>query len=388
MRHTVLYLLILTTSFFSCKKKDEVVYVAIPVTVTTEVPEIVEEDTIPRTSITFILGQDNSEYNQYYSLANNYYRLSPEDKTEIVIDSIQSLLGVHNYISNHPPKNGRPYGLINLVSHGNEFLDLSVLIHPKGPRTSVTVLTKALEDSIFTPIDTAIMDRNSLIYLHGCGVGNNQKLLDKLSLAFGSEKTGAKVKSSKLFEYYAYLTKNKNPKSIRRYFAKTWYAFYHPDSIPNTDGFVERLSEHYPDESIDWQDGVRKRFQSNPGDLYHFSFVVPVRWEEFYGEKSEVPLVNTKKRRNDWLMDNEPFLKLVEKTGVPLQYFQFKYYKPTYAREDKVIHALQVRAKSGVLCLIQPLIMENDSTKIQFLPFQPEESDTLFFGFSEADIEI
>ncbi|MCC8147164.1 MAG: hypothetical protein LIO93_12195, partial [Bacteroidales bacterium] len=312
MRHLLFYLLIVTTSLFSCKKKGEVVSVVSEENDAAEIVEVVEEvkeDTVPRTSITFIMGKDNSEYNRYYALAGNYYRVSQDDKTEMVIDTEKSILGVCNYLRNHPPENGLPYGLVNLVSHGNEFLDLSALVYPKGPRTSVQTLEKALRDSVFLPLDTNIIDRHSLIYLHGCGVGNNQKLLDNLALAFGAAENGVKVKSSKLFEYYAYLTKNKNPQSIRRYFAKTWYAFYHPDSIPDNKGFVEILSKLYPEESVEWEEGVRKRFQTNPGDLYHFSFVVPVVWEEFYKEKSDVPLVNTRKRRTDWLMANQPLLE-------------------------------------------------------------------------------
>ena len=386
MKRILICLFIITTLLSSCKKESKVVPIIIPEKVDIpEVVEIIEEDTVPRTSITFVMGKDNSEFNQYYALANNYYRLSPEDKTEIVIDSINSILGVCNYLKNNPPKNERPYGLINMVSHGNEFLDLSALVYPKGPRASVTALQKAISDSVFTPLDTFIIDHKSLIYLHGCGVGNNQELLNNLAVAFGSEQNKVKIKSSKLFEYYAYLTKNKNPKSIRRYFAKTWYAFYHPDSIPASQEFAKRYSMLYPDEQIHWEEGVKKRFQSNPSDLYHFSFVVPVRWEEFYDEESDVPMVNTRKRRNEWLMKNEEFLDLIGKTGVPLEYFQFKYYKPKYTRHEKTFYSLQVRAKSGVLCLIQPLLSENDSLKALFMPFQPGEEDVAFFGFSETE---
>lgn len=348
-----------------------------------DVEPVIAEDTVPRTSITFILGEDNLEHNPYYALANHYYRLSPEDKTEIVVDSVRSILGVCNYLKNNLPDNDRPYGVINLVSHGNEFLDLSALVYPRGPRASSNALQKAVRDSLFIPLDTFIVDSRSLVYLHGCGVGNNQDLLNNLALAFGAEQNGVRVKSSKLFEYYAYLSKNKNPQSIRRYFAKTWYSFYHPDSIPDTQGFVRCLSELYPNDSVDWESGVRTRFQSNPGDLYHYSFVVPAVWEDYYEEQSQVPLVNTRKRRQAWVMENQSFLDLLAKTKIPVEYFQFRYFKPKYVRDEKTIYSLRVRAKSGVLCLIQPLLSEEEDMKKRFIPFCPQEDDILLFGFSE-----
>ena len=46
------------------------------------------------------------------------------------------------------------------------------------------------------------------------------------------------------------------------------------------------------------------------------------------------------------------------------------------------MHVLRVCAKADVLCLIQPLLSENDSFREYFVPFQPMENDTLYFGFA------
>ncbi len=370
-------LLVSVVCFYSCNRNKQ----AAPA----EEKEVYEEiiiDTIPRTSITFILGKDIYHYNQYYTLADHYYRLHPEDKTEIVVDSLTSILEVCDYLKKHPPVNDRPYGLINLVSHGNEFIDLSVLLYPKGPRASAKSLKQALQDSVFIPLETAIIDSNTLIYLHGCAVGNNQELLTNLALAFGSDSNGVMVKASRLFEYYTYLSRNKNPQSVRRYFAKAWYAFYNPDDIPTDAVFAEQFSGRYPGEEVNWLEGIERRFQSNPGEIYHFSFVVPAMWEEVYEDQSLVPVLNSGTKKREWLMNNQPFLSLLEQTQIPLDYFRFKYYKQKYRRNNEDIYALRVKAKAGVICLIRPLLSENDSLKALYVPFQPQENDTLFFGFS------
>ena len=341
-----------------------------------------EEDTIPRTSITFILGKDIYAYNQYYALANHYYRIHHEDKTEIVIDTITSISQVCDYLRENPPENNRPYGLINLVSHGNEFVDLSVLVCPKGQRASAESLQQALSDSIFIPLESSILDSNTLIYLHGCAVGNNQALLTNLARCFGSNSNKVQLKASKLFEYYTYLSKNKDPMSIRHYFAKAWYAFYHPDDIPDDDGFANQLAVRYRRENVNWKEGIQRRFQSNPSEIYHYSFVVPILWENAYEDVSLMPLLNTKARKQEWLMQNHALLNLISKTGVPLDYFQFKYYRQQYEKDGKAIPVLRVRAKAGVLCLIQPLLSDNDSLRQLLIPFQPMEDDTLYFGFA------
>jgi hypothetical protein len=340
------------------------------------------EDTVPRTSITFIVGEDKSGYNQYYTLAGNYYRLNPDDKTELVIGTLTSILEVCNYLKNHPPQNHRPYGLINLVSHGNEFIDLSVLIHPKGVRASAASLIAAVRDSIFAPLDSSIIDSNTLIYLHGCAVGNNQQLLTALALAFGSNQNGVKVKASRLFEYYGYVSKNKNPQSIRHYFAKTWYAFQHPDSVFEQRNLVRQFANRYPNEQTHWAEGINRRFQANLSELYHFSFTVPVLWEEYYDDESTLPLLNSKTKKQEWLKQNKPLLTLLRKTHIPLDYFQFKYYTQKYIQNEEEVYVLRIKAKAEVICLIQPLLAENDSLQAMFVPFHPEKEDTLFFGFS------
>lgn len=374
-------ILICATCLFSCNQKKKNNQQSADV----QKEEFIK-DTLPRTSITFILGHDKSGYNQYYTLAGHYYRLNEEDKTEIIIDNITALSEVCRYIKEHPPANNRPYGLINLVCHGNEFIDMGVLVTPHGVRASAESIEKAIHDSVFIPIDTNCMDTNTWIYLHGCAIGNNQALLNALSVAFGSKQNGVKVKASKLFEYYAYLSRNKNPQSIRHYFAKAWYAFYHPDSLVGQQYFIRQFTKRYPHEQIQWEEGLNRRFQSNPGEIYHFSFFVPVVWDELYDDEALIPMLNTKDRKKEWLMNNKSLLNLIQQTQIPLNYFQFKYYKQKYRQESQEVYVLRVKAKTGVICLIQPLLSENDSLKSLLVPFFPDENDSLYFGFSYNEL--
>ncbi len=371
--------------FFSCTEKRETTPFSFSFNCVLKPEEPV--DTVPRTSITFILGKDHSRYNLYYTLANHYYRMHPEDKTEIIIDNMTSVKEVYDYLRTHLSKNNRPYGLINLVSHGNEFLDLSTLVYPYGPRASVKTLQNAIQESVFTPLDTTVLDEKSLIFLHGCAVGNNPELLNKLAIAFGAEQNGVQVKASKLFEYYAYLSKNQNPQSIRHYYAKTWYAFYHPDSIPNNLMFAGQFEERYPNDTINWLEGLLRRFQSNPGEIYHYSFIVPAVWEDIYEDEALIPSVNTQKKRQEWFNNNQPFLDMLGKTGIPPNNFQIMFYRHLYKKKSQELHGLRIKARAGVMCLTQPLLAEDDNQRAQLLPFLPDDHDTNYFQFSEIQKE-
>jgi len=353
----------------------------------------------PRASITFILGEDRSHYNQYYTLANHYYRLNSAERTDAVVTGLTSLKQVLQYLQKHPPADGRPYGTINLVSHGNQFVDLAMTIRPGGDRTSAATLSEALAKKQIIPPDSTLVDSLTTVFLHGCAVGHNQALLDQLALAFGGNH-GVTIKASKLFEYYAYLSTNQNPQSIRHYYARVWYAFYHPDSLMDENDYVRQLNQRYPNDRVRWRSGLRRRFQEQPSDLYHYSFHVTCTWDDVYGSPKEMPSVNSRSRRQQWVQDHPDFRGLMVQSQVPEEYFQVKFFRRTYELPgDSVAFGLHVRAKAGVVCLIQPLTLP-DTAAITFLPLSadapspsyssacsnqpyiPNPSDTTIFAFS------
>ena len=374
-RRILLYVLI-AVSLSACKGRGDTAVVVPPADT---LPEAVV-DTVPRTSITFILGEDNSAYNQYYTLANHYYRLNPDDRTEVVVDDLTSLSQVLKYLQKHPAGNDRPYGLINLVSHGNEFIDLQATVTPKGARISPQSIAEAMEAGKLAVPDSTVVDSLTVVYLHGCAVGQNQPLLDGLAEAFGGR---AKVKASKLFEYYAYLSRNQNPSSVRHYFARTWYAFYHPDSAFDEKALVKQLRRRYPHDTTHWREGLRRRFQDNPSQLYHYSFIVPCSYSEIYGEKSDLPNVNSRSRREEWIAAHPDFRELLAITNIPQKYFQTKFYRQTFADGDSLLYGLRVKARAGVVCLIQPLVAP-DTTGFPYAPYRPAEDDSVIFAFSSC----
>ncbi len=378
-KYCLLSVLLLTFLTFSCKQKGEKPAPQKIVQIETPTDTIV-----PRTSITFILGQDNEfGENPYYSLANHYYRLDSADKTEFVVDSLTSILEVRDYLENHRPANGLPWGTVNLVSHGNEFIDLSVKVLPKGLRTSAQSLKEAIKAEKLKALDSTVIDSATTIYLHGCAVGNNQELLNALAVAFGGENNQAYVKASKMFEYYGYTSNNRNPKSIRHYFAKVWYAFVKADSVSEEKVILKQLKKRYPTETANWHEAINREYQANPSQAYHIILGVPVIWDDVYETKEERPVFASSEEQQIWLKKQKGFFRLVKESKVPFEYFDVKYFNITLkGANDEIYYSLRAKAKAGVMCLIQPLLAEDEDAAKYFEPFVPDAQDTLFFGFA------
>jgi hypothetical protein len=338
-------------------------------------------DTLARSAITFILGTDENPRNPYYSLANQYYRLNDSEKTEIVIDTIYSLSGVLEYLANYRPLNGRPWGLINLVSHGNEFVDLSVPVQPHGRRVSEASLAQAIGDSTLRPLDTSIADRLTLVNLHGCAVGKNTGLLKMLGVAFGGS-TPLQVKASKLFEYYGNASPNNNPMFVRHYYAKAWYAFYRPDSVPSNDALAEQFKLRYPGDTVKWDTAIGEYYPDNPSQAYNIRLVIPVVWEDFYQTKQELPDLRSAPRQAEWLQQKPEFETLMKRSGIPREYFAIKFYSATYDGDSGKYYAIRVKARAGLACIIKPLIQSGVSSASGYAPYIPSDRDTAAFGYA------
>ena len=96
-----------------------------------------------------------------------------------------------------------------------------------------------------------------------------------------------------------------------------------------------------------------------------------------------MPLVNTRTRRCQWVADNADFRSLLARTQIPQDYFQVKFYRRTYIlSDDSLAFGLHVKARAGVICLIQPLVVE-DTAGNPYTPFTPLINDTAVFAFSQ-----
>ena len=320
---------------------------------TTIIPVQLEQ----RESITFILGEDREEDNPYYAQAENYYRFNPEGKTEYIVTSCRSLLEVRDYLANNTTSNNLPWGQVNLVSHGNQWLGLSVRVLPESKRATVEHIQECIDSGLFKPLLKSILDDKSIIFVHGCGVGNNPELIEAICTALGGNDTLPQVKSSIYFEYYSSTVSNGLVTDTRRYFAKVWYTIYKKGYRPENTILSHKLNKQYPNCAVNWQDALGREQPRWDGDIYHYTFEVPVKWVIPYPDKESLPDVSTLSKQLEWICTQKDIVETLEKMNIPKEKFNW-WFRNVYVNNDDGAQspAIWVKGYSTILCVIQPIV--------------------------------
>jgi hypothetical protein len=74
-----------------------------------------------REGVTFIMGEDRNSDNRFYQAAADYYASDSGARTERLERNLRCLADVREYLANHRPSNGRPWGVVNIVAHSYEW---------------------------------------------------------------------------------------------------------------------------------------------------------------------------------------------------------------------------------------------------------------------------
>jgi hypothetical protein len=332
-----------------------------------------DETVVTRSSIAFILGDDKESDNPYYDEAFRYYTTNADEKTDFVIRSCRSLLEVKDYLKNHKSSKGPAWGTVHLVSHGNQWTGLSVKVTPDSKRATTRRIVEYTKSHLFESLEQTGVDAQTKIFLHGCGVGNNRGLVDAVNAFFGGK---AMVFAPRLFEYYASTGVENNWQS-QRYVAGAWFVSYPMGDKPSSHSLSNELREKYPDARIDWQRALSHEQPVWIGDVYHYTFEVPVKWV--------IPLdsvadLDEESQQIAWLNSQQQIVD--ELSGLQLSMEKFKWSLNIGYTETKTGHktpAVFVKGYCTMLCILHVLTEgHNDSVTLQ-KPFAPELGDTRFY---------
>ena len=309
-------------------------------------------DEIERESVTFILGSDRTIHNPYYEKAASYYRNNVNNRTERVVTHCTSLFEVQEYLTNNRTKNGLPWGHINLVSHGNQYLGLSMKITPDGKRTTAERLHKSLEEGSLIEIPTYAISNSTKIELHGCGIGKDEELVSEISKAFSNDTVSPQVIANEYFEYY--VTDFFNEEKIIRFNAEYWFIRYKMGYRPNDRLVIRRLNNLYPDDSINWKEALSKTSASEPGEVFHYTFDIPVKWVFRYDSKDSVPILNSKKSRLKWASENKRIMSDLEKLEIQPEEINW-WMRNIYVKnpDGSKTPALWVKGYCTILCVLR-----------------------------------
>ncbi|NRB51239.1 MAG: hypothetical protein HRU41_26440 [Saprospiraceae bacterium] len=303
-----------------------------------------------RQDITFLLGQDKDGNNPYFKQANQYYRQHPEDQTEFVIDTCQSLLAVRNYLNDHTPSNGRPWGKINLVFHSNEWTGMGIPTLPGGKRTTEITLANAIGQGAFPPLNNNVVDACTEMVFHGCAFGRNEGLLAALRAAFIPSGVETQLSSS---PYFVIFDRQQNglPK---RYLADYWYTFYRTGNRPADSQIVSQLERTYPDVQVDWERAVKRQQTGYGGGAFHYTFKVPIVWTVTYPSIADRPSISSWKDQRRWLDEQEEMQAIFEKYQIPESQFSWYIRYIDHEFEDGTKEpAIKAVGFCTVLCVLQ-----------------------------------
>jgi hypothetical protein len=343
---------------------------------------VAEEDLQPlekqRESITFILGEDKDEHNRYYREALLYYTHNPEGRTDRVVGRCRSLLEARDYLEKNKPANGEPWGLINLVSHGNQWVGLSVRVTPDSKRANAERLQEAITRQVFKPLPKTIADRDTEIFVHGCGLGNNHQLIDAIATAFGGHENKPIVRAPRLFEYYASVGSSETVES-QRYLAQTFMMSYKMGERPNTNDILNFFQEKHPGTQIDWRVALTQEQPRWIGDPYFYTFEVPVKWVVPVHVDS-IPDVGNHKSRLEWINKRKQIRDELKTLNLPMDKFTWSLNRVYINHEDgSESPGIFVKGYCTILAVLQPLTVQRSEAALLERPFVPDINDDAYY---------
>ncbi len=313
--------------------------------------------------ITFVLGNDKTTKNPFYAKATNYFRYSENSKTEHVITHCHTLQDVQNYLIEEAEISNLIWEKINLVSHGNQYLGLSAKVAPKSKRATSQRIEKALAEGILQQLPQNIITQNVEINLHGCGLGQNNDLIQAVSKVFSSKEQVNKVKASPYFEYY--ISDKKSEKIVEKYDADFYFTNYKMGYEPEKNVLVNRLKRKYPNKNIDWKKAVENEEAETINDVFHYTFDVPVKWVFEYECAEDLPNFNLKKQKEctNWAKNNPTITADLANLEIEPEKFNWWFRKIYIDQEDGTKKpALWVKGYCTMFCVLK--ILPNESTSI------------------------
>ena len=324
------------------------------------IPKAARKSTVKRNNITFIMGDDKGEANPFYSEAYRYYAVNDTGANQMISNSCRSLKEIMDHLSNNNASNGLPWGVINIVVHGNAWTGLSIPVFKGAKRADSKTLNNAIQQQELTPLHDSIADSKTKIIIHACGLGKNTTFIESIKTAFGGTLTDMErpeIFSSENFILYQSGIKTGDYSAPLRLKAKPWYAFHKTSYRPADFVLSKQLNKKYPGESIKFRDALSRKTGSKTGDTFHRSFSIPVSWTVLYQDKESRPDISSKEKQSLWIKEQKDLLNKIEEIGIPFEYFNWNINKIRHFSKDgkSEYPAIKAIAECTVICVLEVL---------------------------------
>jgi hypothetical protein len=209
-----------------------------------------------RESIAFAMGDPEplARGNQFYRGGIAYLILNPIGQLEL---TQRSLLEVKQYLENHPPANGLPWGDVHILVHANEEGWMQTPVIPKGRDADPITMLHFVKSGELALPDT-LLDRLSVLRIRGCAVGRNTEMMQALSKAFGGKDPQRPVvRAPQHLQAYEYAPRNAHPDGpqptmAEEYLRELFIIGYPANQVPKDKERRAQFAAKYPAAGIDW----------------------------------------------------------------------------------------------------------------------------------------
>ena len=272
-------------------------------------------ETEVKSSVTFIMGTDELNSNNFYKNATYYFHMHPTDKTDVVIHTCKTMKDVLEYLRN--VSENQYFTTINIVCHGNPWQGLSMPIDTGLARSSFPNLQKALNNKWITPLCINAVDHYSKINIISCGVGQSKEISEILKKIFSCPKSES-VPSINIEKNYINFTDNMDKKQSEFYFVASKYDYSDVSII------ASKLKNKYKNVSINWNKAYKNELRNSTQEPYKHGFRMLVDWKIGFNDADEIPDLKKDMDIINWLKTQKEAMKELQQMQLKPEDFMWQ----------------------------------------------------------------
>lgn len=301
-----------------------------------------------RPSITFIMGADDA----YYRKAEVHFRTHPVERTDAVVTDCRTIDDVLRRLDAERPGR-RPWGVVNVVAHGNPWTGLALPVTEGGKRTTTAALAAAAEAGAIRRLRRGAVDGRTEIRVMGCAVGRDAALLAALSRAFAAGGTAPRVVSSEGFQVFTVEEEGGAILSTARAEKEAWFSFFPAGRRPADLRLAQTFRRTYPTAAIAWLGALGRSAPEGAGKPFSLTFDIPVEWVVRYPVRGTRPPVETREEEARWLEAQGELRAYLETLGLRAEDFTWRVtYRDVLDGDGRSIPAVRALGMTTALCVL------------------------------------
>jgi hypothetical protein len=248
-------------------------------------------------------------------------------------------------------------------------------------RASSKSIAEAINENKLPRLSHGILDSETTIVIHGCGVGNDVELLASVGEVFASESAIPVVNASKFFESYA-SSFDVQGQRHERYLTRSWMLTYPMDNAPQIQTLANAFRDKYSSSEIDWTGALNRLKPRWPGDEYTFTFEVPVKFTIPLQDESFS--FNTLGDKMKFLSECPEVIDALKEIDMCTEDFSWSF-SPAYItnKDGQRLSAVWIKGYATVHTVLKDIVASSNSEEVASIkPFSAQLSDPRYYASS------